>query len=76
MLWTIMLRFHLPTLKAQSPKVRRLVRVQVKDRERQGLNYFDEKYLSIFKERNPPKFFHFDSQSSEIYFTVHAIFKD
>ena len=38
-----MLRFHAPTLGAQIPKVRRLVRVQVKDRERQGLNYFDEK---------------------------------
>ena len=38
-----MLRFHAPTLGAQSPKVRMLVRVQVKDRERQGLNYFDEK---------------------------------
>ena len=38
-----MLRFHTPTLEAQSPKVQRLVRVQVKDRERQGLNYFNEK---------------------------------
>ena len=38
-----MLRSHAPTLEAQSPKVRRLIRVQVKDRERQGLNYFDEK---------------------------------
>ena len=38
-----MLRFHAPTLEAQSPKVRRLVPVQVKDRERQGLNYFNEK---------------------------------